>query len=68
MAHRPACRGWSVVGQLERQNRTMRMSMRRFTHLTNRFSKKIENNEAAVALHFMYYNFARIHQTLRVAK
>lgn len=44
----------------------MRMSMRRFTRLTNAFSKKIENLEAAVALHFMYYNFARIHQTLRV--
>jgi IS1 family transposase len=50
----------------ERQNLTMRMSMRRFTRLTNAFSKKIENHEAAVALHFMYYNFARVHQTLRV--
>jgi len=40
--------------------------MRRFTRLTNAFSKKVENLEAAVALHFMYYNFARIHQTLRV--
>jgi hypothetical protein len=45
---------------------TMRMSMRRFTRLTNAFSKKIENLEHAVALHFMHYNFARIHQTLRV--
>ena len=51
----------------ERQNLTMRMNMRRFTRLTNAFSKKIENLEAAVALHFMYYNFVRIHQTLRVS-
>jgi len=42
------------------------MSMRRFTRLTNAFSKKIENLEHAVALHVMYYNFCRIHQTLRV--
>lgn len=51
---------------IERQNLTMRMSMRRFTRLTNGFSKKIENLECAVALHFMYYNFARVHKTLRV--
>lgn len=51
---------------IERQNLTMRMSMRRFTRLTNGFSKKIENTEHAVALHFMHYNFARIHKTLRV--
>lgn len=51
---------------VERQNLTMRMAMRRFTRLTNGFSKKIENLEHAVALHFMYYNFCRIHQTLRV--
>lgn len=51
---------------VERQNLTMRMSMRRFTRLTNGFSKKIENHEAAIALHFMYYNFCRVHQTLRV--
>ena len=50
---------------VERQNLTMRMGMRRFTRLTNAFSKKIENLEHAVALHFMYYNFCRIHQSLR---
>ena len=51
---------------VERQNLTMRMQMRRFTRLTNAFSKKIEHHAYAVALHFMYYNFARIHKTLRV--
>jgi IS1 family transposase len=50
----------------ERQNLTMRMAMRRFTRLTNGFSKKLSNHEASVALHFMNYNFCRIHQTLRV--
>lgn len=51
---------------VERQNLTMRMNMRRFTRLTNAFSKKAENHAAAVSLYFMHYNFARIHQTLRV--
>ena len=50
---------------VERQNLTMRMSMRRFTRLTNGFSKKVENLAAAVSLHFMYYNFCQVHQTLK---
>jgi len=50
----------------ERQNLNMRMSMRRFTRLTNGFSRKVQNLECAVALHFMYYNFGRVHKTLRV--
>ncbi len=51
---------------MERHNLTMRMSMRRFTRLTNGFSKKLENHAAMISLYFMYYNFARVHQTLRV--
>lgn len=50
---------------VERQNLTMRMGMRRFTRLTNAFSKKVENHMHAISLHFMYYNFCRIHSTLR---
>ena len=50
----------------ERQNLSMRMHMRRFTRLTNAFSKKVENHEHALALYFMFYNFCRIHQSLRV--
>ena len=70
------CRKTAVMGRpdpkhistsyVERQNLTMRMSMRRFTRLTNAFSKKVENLAHAVALHFMYYNFCRIHRSLRV--
>lgn len=51
---------------VERQNLTMRMSMRRFTRLTNAFSKKLENHAYAVAVHFMHYNYVRIHSSLRV--
>ena len=54
------------TSHIERQNLTMRMGMRRFTRLTNAFSKKLENHIATQALYFMYYNFCRVHQTLRV--
>jgi hypothetical protein len=49
----------------KRQNLTMRMGMRRFTRMTNAFAKKVENLSRAVSLHFIYHNFARVHQTLR---
>jgi hypothetical protein len=54
------------TSHVERQNLTMRMGMRRFTRLTNAFSKKFENLPAAVSLHFAHYNLVRLHKTLRV--
>lgn len=56
--------GHVSTSYVERANLTMRMSMRRFTRLTNGFSKKLENHMHAISLHFMYYNFARPHKTL----
>lgn len=59
-------KGKISTSYVERQNLTMRMGMRRFTRLTNAFSKRVENLAATVALHFMWYNFGRIHRTLRM--
>lgn len=58
--------GMISTSHVERQNLTMRMSIRRFGRRTNAFSKKLQNLRAAVALHYAYYNFARVHQTLRI--
>lgn len=55
------------TSHVERQNLTMRMQIRRLTRLTNAFSKNLDNHKAAIALHFAYYNFCQIHQTLRYA-
>ncbi len=57
---------WVNTSYIERQNLTMRMQMRRFTRLTNAFSKKVENHMAAIGIPYMHYNFCRIHRTLRL--
>lgn len=64
-SHRPDPKHMST-SLVERQNLTMRMQIRRFSRLTNGFSKKAKNHEHMVAIYFMYYNFCRVHQTLRV--
>jgi len=71
-----SCRAVPIIGEpdaehistsyVERHNLSMRMSMRRFARLTNAFSKKVEHHIAALSLYFLYYNFCRVHQTLRV--
>jgi hypothetical protein len=61
------CNPWHIsTSYVELQNLTVLKSIRRFTRLTNAHSKKLENHEAAIALHYMHYNYCRIHQTLRV--
>ena len=78
-AHGPECTGIVVkpisgnpnkrhisTSYVERQNLSMRKGIRRFTRLTNAFSKKLENHMHAISIYFMHYNFARVHQTLRV--
>ena len=57
----------TVTSYIERQNLTMRVSMRPYTRLTNSFSRKLENHAVATATHFMHYNLARIHRTVRMS-